>query len=208
MLPTPLMTLSIATVVAGLALSTPGAAFAQDANASPVAKKNANENAAGAGSNESAAGAGSQAATPAAADLGGPDGHECGGLGHVISQGEGHEDDACGDLGVDATATGSIGGTSTPVGVPETCSTEGLRPLVELFMEEHAAAIREADNAAVAELDGCIDVAGDPEVQSAVADNPALIAALEARGYGVQQVVAADARGDIPTLYVAVPGIE
>jgi hypothetical protein len=206
--------LSIAALLTAVSFSVADSALAQNENAAPIAHEKANENAEGAGS-EAAAGAEAGAAGQASAgadDVGGPDGHSCGGLGHVISQGVGHEDDECDELGInatgiDATMTGSIGGSST-VGEPDNCSTEGLRPLIELFTEEHAAIVREADQAAIAELEGCVDVAGDTEVQSAVADNEALVAALEARGYGVGQVVAADARTDVPTLYVAVPATD
>jgi uncharacterized membrane protein len=194
--------LSLAALLTAVSFSVADSALAQNENASPTAHENANAEGAGA---HAAAGA----QTAGADDVGGPDGHSCGGLGHVDSQGVGHEDDECGELGInatgiDATSTGSSG-RSNAVGESDLCSTEGLRPLIELFTEEHAAIVREADQAAIGELEGCVDVAGDTEVQSALADNDALLTALEVRGYSVSQVVAADARAEVPILYVAVP---
>ncbi|MBD8066086.1 hypothetical protein IC608_11445 [Devosia sp. PTR5] len=60
-----------------------------------------------------------------------------------------------------------------------------------------------ADEAAVVAVE-CPEISTDPDAQQAVAANPGIVRALEAQGFGVQQVIAAEV-SEPPVIYVEAP---
>lgn len=155
----------------------------------------------------------------------GPDsGHNCGGQGHIDNDAPGHQHDDCEATGIGSTgamrsggaavanrargvnqaAPGQVGanaGGASGFATADCSMTEGLTPPFGALTQQEVQVLSTADQAAVVVV-VCPEVSTSPEAQQAVAQNPGITRALEAQGFGVHQVIAADAGEPVPTIYV------
>lgn len=151
----------------------------------------------------------------------GPEGgHTCGGAGHIDNDAPGHQHDDCDSLPTGVPGAGSAvvapNGAAVPLnqalparpGGPGAaqittvdCSLSDLTPLFGPLTSEEVEVLATAEKAAVVAV-ACPEIASNPEAQQAVAANPSLVGALEANGFAVHRVVAADVNAPVPTIYV------
>lgn len=153
----------------------------------------------------------------------GPEGgHNCGGAGHINNDAPGHQHDDCDPLTTGSTNAGAAAATSVNgvagAGLPSLpsavaggtgaaqvttvdCSLSNLTPLFGPLTGQEVEVLATAEKAAVVPV-ACPEIASNPEAQQAVAANPGLVRALEANGYAVHRVIAADVSEPVPTIYV------
>jgi hypothetical protein len=96
---------------------------------------------------------------------------------------------------------GAVAGSGAPQITTVDCSLSNLTPLFGPLTTQEVEILATAEEAAVVAV-ACPEIASNPEAQQAVAANPSLVSALEANGFAVHRVVAADVNAPVPTIYV------